>query len=230
VRRYIRALTKLAEVLSASLPAFGAIAMLMFLFMIVFSIIGLQVFGQAQLDIGFPNFHSFFGSLLIVFQLMTLEDWQTLMLTTVRATNWGSCLYFIFWIILSKYVLQMLFLAVVMEAFERSYEELNEEETLSTLQTSDAGSTGALGVERGESRAGEGCPVSLAHGPLIALSWPNHPTLTHKTSHTTSSPTLPTLTLPPSTLRTPLCVQTRDSADRRPALTSPWASSQPCPG
>lgn len=37
---------------------------------------------------------------------------------TMRATNYGSALFFVFWIIIGKYVLLTLFLAVTLEAFE----------------------------------------------------------------------------------------------------------------
>lgn len=47
------------------------------------------------------------------------------MMASVRSTGWFSVLFYIAWIIISKYILLMLFLAVVMEAFERSYAELD---------------------------------------------------------------------------------------------------------
>ena len=64
----------------------------------------------------------------LALQVMTLEDWQELMMSTVRATDAGAFFFFISWVILSKYVFLTLFLAVVMEAFERSYKNLEEEE------------------------------------------------------------------------------------------------------
>jgi Ion transport protein len=67
--KYLRALSIITEVLGDSVPAFTAIGMLISLFLVVFAIIGLHVYGEAQLDIGFPNFHTFFGSLVIVFQV-----------------------------------------------------------------------------------------------------------------------------------------------------------------
>jgi hypothetical protein len=67
--KYLRALSMITEVLGDSVPAFTAIGMFISLFLVVFAIIGLHVYGEAQLDIGFPNFHTFFGSLVIVFQV-----------------------------------------------------------------------------------------------------------------------------------------------------------------
>lgn len=67
--KYLRALSMISEVLGNSVTSFSAIGMLLALFLLVFAIIGLQIYGQADLDIGFPNFHTFFGSLVIVFQV-----------------------------------------------------------------------------------------------------------------------------------------------------------------
>lgn len=60
---------------------------------------------------------------------MTSEDWQTLMMSTVRATDASAVFFFLVWILVSKYVFLMLFLAVAMEAFERSYQEMEPELT-----------------------------------------------------------------------------------------------------
>lgn len=60
-------------------------------------------------------------------QVMTTEDWHALMMSTVRAGEASSYLFFLTWIILSKYVFLMLFLAVAMEAFERSYAAMDHD-------------------------------------------------------------------------------------------------------
>lgn len=67
--KYLRALSMITEVLGNSVASFSAIGMLLALFVLVFAIIGLHVYGHADLDIGFPNFHTFLGSLVIVFQV-----------------------------------------------------------------------------------------------------------------------------------------------------------------
>lgn len=58
---------------------------------------------------------------------MTTEDWQALMMSTVRSGEPTSYVFFLSWIILSKYVFLMLFLAVAMEGFERSYSAMDHE-------------------------------------------------------------------------------------------------------
>mgnify|MGYP001807346785 CR=1 FL=1 len=40
----------------------------------------------------------------------------------VRASNWGSSVFFVAWIVVGKYILLTLFLAVTLEAFEAKYD------------------------------------------------------------------------------------------------------------
>lgn len=44
------------------------------------------------------------------------------MFAYVRASGWGTSAFFITWVILSNIILQQLFLAVIMEAFESKYD------------------------------------------------------------------------------------------------------------
>lgn len=72
--RYLRALSVITEVLANSITSFSAIGMLIAIFLVVFAIIGLQTYGTYELDIGYPNFHTFFNSLVIVFQARPRES------------------------------------------------------------------------------------------------------------------------------------------------------------
>lgn len=59
--------------LAQSAASFIAIGVLGLLFMLVFSIIGLHVFGGALPSEEFPNFNTFFNAFLSVFQLLTVS-------------------------------------------------------------------------------------------------------------------------------------------------------------
>lgn len=67
--RYLDGLRALGEVLLDSLESFGAVSFLCLLFLLVFSILGLHLFGEIELDITFPNFNSFFNAFITVFQV-----------------------------------------------------------------------------------------------------------------------------------------------------------------
>ncbi|GIM03598.1 hypothetical protein Vretimale_8329, partial [Volvox reticuliferus] len=121
--RYLGSLRKIAAKLLASFSSFAAVAVLIALFWGVFAIVGLHVFGGLDLARDpYPNFDTFMNSLVTTFNILTLENYQNNMYETIRTTNYGSALFFVAWIVVGKYILLTLFLAVTLEAFEAKYD------------------------------------------------------------------------------------------------------------
>lgn len=124
-----RPMMSIASIIVQAAISYAAIAVLIVLFWIVFAIIGMNVFGQIELDLtylgyqGYPNFSSFLSSMVISFQVLTLENYQQTMYSLVRASGWGSVSWFLIWIVLGKYTFLSLFLAVTLEAFDDTGEE-----------------------------------------------------------------------------------------------------------
>lgn len=57
-------------------------------------------------------------------QVLTLEDWEKVMFSTIRGSGeYASFLFFVVWILIGKYTLLTLFLAVLMEAFEVAFDK-----------------------------------------------------------------------------------------------------------
>lgn len=122
VFRYLQSLKKIGEVLMQSMGSFLSIAMLIILFWIVFAIVGLHVFGGLKLDEAWPNYDTFILALVSVFNVLNLEDWEITMFAVARASNEGSLVYSVVWVILGKFIFMTLFLAVTLEAFESKYD------------------------------------------------------------------------------------------------------------
>lgn len=55
-------------------------------------------------------------------QILNLENFQITMFSVIRATNYASSMFWLAWIIMGKFILLTLFLAVTLDAFERKYE------------------------------------------------------------------------------------------------------------
>ena len=68
--RYLESLRKIGEVLFNSMSSFLSIGILTLLFNVVFSIMGLHVYGEYQPDIGYPNFNTFINSCVLIFQVL----------------------------------------------------------------------------------------------------------------------------------------------------------------
>lgn len=105
--RYLESLRKVMGVLMAAMSSFAAIGLLTLLFWVLFSIIGLHVFGTLKLDDdpyhdGFPNYHSFINSMVATFDILTFEDVEEDMMVLTRASGMGSALFFVAWMILGR--------------------------------------------------------------------------------------------------------------------------------
>ena len=70
----LQSLRKITQVLLDSAASFLAIASLILLFMIVFAIIGLHVYGGTQQGDEYPNFNTFLLSVTTMFQVGCLLD------------------------------------------------------------------------------------------------------------------------------------------------------------
>ncbi|KAK3234240.1 mitochondrial thiamine pyrophosphate transporter [Cymbomonas tetramitiformis] len=132
VFKYAPSLTQIVGVLLSSLASFLSIGLLLFLFLGVFSIIGLHVYGDVLEEDQRPNFRNIGQAFILVFQVLTLENWNELMLDVVDRTDWSAVLYFVLWVIIGNYICLTLFLAVVMEAFEG---EIDSNDTFSKKKT-----------------------------------------------------------------------------------------------
>jgi hypothetical protein len=56
---------------------------------------------------------------ITVFQILAGENWPAVMYDGVRATGWLGILYFIAWVVLGQFILLNLFLAVLMDNFDK---------------------------------------------------------------------------------------------------------------
>lgn len=82
----------MGEVLSDSMDAFIAVTFLVFMFIIVFTTLGLHMFGDLILDIE-PNFNTFMNSFITVFQVRAGSVNSPTTFVRIRLTSHlrGSC-------------------------------------------------------------------------------------------------------------------------------------------
>jgi len=125
----------------SSIKAIAALIFLLFLMLMVFALLGMQLFGGSfNFADGRPNqnFDSFIPAFLTVFQILTGEDWVTIMHTTIvgmGGVKGGGLIYSLYYIILTligNFILLNVFLAIAVDnlanAQELSHDE-NEEKT-----------------------------------------------------------------------------------------------------
>jgi len=137
--RLFRAFPKLRAIIQGMLNSFSSVlyvAMLLFVLVYVFAIIGVSVFAQVD-----PiNFGSIPLTFFTLFQVLTLESWNVIMIPVVQAFPLGGPLYFISFIVLGTMLIMNLFLGVIvnnmntaLKALDETQERSNEEKILAKV-------------------------------------------------------------------------------------------------
>ncbi|XP_037942486.1 voltage-dependent calcium channel type D subunit alpha-1-like [Teleopsis dalmanni] len=159
VTKYWRSLSNLVASLLNSIQSIASLLLLLFLFIVIFALLGMQVFGgkfnfEPKEEKPRSNFDSFWQSLLTVFQILTGEDWNVVMYDGIRAYggvfSFGvlACIYFIILFICGNYILLNVFLAIAVDNLadadslssvekEDEHEEVKEKSRSPTLSLED---------------------------------------------------------------------------------------------
>lgn len=96
ITAYWSSLRNLVISLLNSMRSIISLLFLLFLFIMIFAMLGMQLFGgQFNLDDGTPpaNFDTFGISLLTVFQILTGEDWNEIMYTGIESQGENGMIY-----------------------------------------------------------------------------------------------------------------------------------------
>ncbi|KFD52387.1 hypothetical protein M513_06768 [Trichuris suis] len=127
VTRYWNSLRNLVASLLNSLRSIASLLLLLFLFIVIFALLGMQVFG-GKFNLINPhavkpraNFDTVVQALLTVFQILTGEDWNAVMYNGIEAFGGVHsigvivCIYFIVLFICGNYILLNVFLAIAVD-------------------------------------------------------------------------------------------------------------------
>ena len=122
------------NVISRSFNSILYLAMLLLLFLFIYALLGMQVFGgNLAFSDGTPrcNFDSFNLAFVWVFQLLTIENWQSVMYTFMRSNvnNIITIIYLLSWIFIGNYMLLNLFLAILLDSFSDEDEALSSKKS-----------------------------------------------------------------------------------------------------
>ena len=126
----------IVAVIMKSFLQFFYITCLLFIFVFIYALLGMQFFGGLyNWDDEEPprgNFDTFWIAFVTVFQVLTMENWQLNLYQSMRSTNPKPVtgVFYISWIFIGNIVLLNLFLAILLDAFisENEATEITEEE------------------------------------------------------------------------------------------------------
>ncbi|XP_060715817.1 calcium channel, voltage-dependent, P/Q type, alpha 1A subunit, b isoform X8 [Tachysurus vachellii] len=140
VTKYWASLRNLVVSLLNSMKSIISLLFLLFLFIVVFALLGMQLFGgQFNFDQGTPptNFDTFPAAIMTVFQILTGEDWNVVMYDGIQSQGGVhkgmiSSVFFIVLTLFGNYTLLNVFLAIAVDnlanAQELTKDEQEEEE------------------------------------------------------------------------------------------------------
>uniref|UniRef100_A0AAY4F022 Voltage-dependent P/Q-type calcium channel subunit alpha-1A n=1 Tax=Denticeps clupeoides TaxID=299321 RepID=A0AAY4F022_9TELE len=140
VTKYWAPLRNLVVSLLNSMKSIISLLFLLFLFIVVFALLGMQLFGgQFNFESGTPptNFDTFPAAIMTVFQILTGEDWNMVMYDGIESqggVNKGMAfsVFFIVLTLFGNYTLLNVFLAIAVDnlanAQELTKDEQEEEE------------------------------------------------------------------------------------------------------
>ncbi|KAI1900540.1 hypothetical protein AGOR_G00050980 [Albula goreensis] len=136
VTKYWNSLRNLVVSLLNSMKSIISLLFLLFLFIVVFALLGMQLFGgQFNFDEETPttNFDTFPAAILTVFQILTGEDWNAVMYHGIESQGgvqrgMFSSVYFIVLTLFGNYTLLNVFLAIAVDNLANAQELTKDEE------------------------------------------------------------------------------------------------------
>jgi hypothetical protein len=118
--RYVKSLAHLVKVIGMNMSRYMYLGLLLFLLLVIYSLIGMEIFaGKFEKSKSFRNnFDSFHASFVTNFQILSVENWQSVLYQAMSSdAGYASCIFIISWIIIGNYIILNLFLAILLESF-----------------------------------------------------------------------------------------------------------------
>ncbi|MFA6269355.1 MAG: ion transporter [archaeon] len=110
------------------------VALLLVIVMYIYSVIGVSTFSI----IDPTHFGNIWRGLFTLFQILTLENWNTIMLPANSVYPLGGPLYFISFIVIGTMIIMNLFLGVIVGNMSKALDKLNETESMKEYLNEDA--------------------------------------------------------------------------------------------
>ncbi|KAK9532840.1 hypothetical protein VZT92_010206 [Zoarces viviparus] len=183
VTKYWNSLRNLVVSLLNSMKSIISLLFLLFLFIVVFALLGMQLFGgQFNFEKETPttNFDTFPAAILTVFQILTGEDWNAVMYHGIESQGgvhrgMFSSVYFIVLTLFGNYTLLNVFLAIAVDNLANAQELTKDEEEQEKAANKKLALQKALEVK-------EVSPISAANISITAFVKQNQDALSRRSS------------------------------------------------
>ncbi|KAL4477710.1 hypothetical protein ABPG74_002860 [Tetrahymena malaccensis] len=166
--RSLKFMKILIKVISSILDKLFYIVLLLVLYIFIYTLIGMQLYGGSFLSISRSNrmvFDSFLQASFAVYDLLTIENWNNILYVALRTqVNVGiTCIYLISCIFIGNFIIMNLVLATMIGAFNSSQFDKDKEEIANNVEivedldlghTTTLNSTTFMNISNSQSRLG----------------------------------------------------------------------------
>jgi len=104
------------ETIAETLPSVGYLSILLFLFMFIASVAGMQLFG-GKMQSNRSNYDNFGVGMLTTFQILSGENWNEVLYDAINSTSYGAIVYFLLVVVIGNFLVLNLFLAILLSKF-----------------------------------------------------------------------------------------------------------------
>ncbi|XP_070388204.1 sodium channel protein type 4 subunit alpha A-like isoform X3 [Dermacentor albipictus] len=119
----VRGVRQLVLIFAASVPAFINIALLLFLVMFVYGVLGVSLFGTLRSDdsySGLVNFGQLWRALLLLFRLSTTSAWNEVLGWLLPAGKGLAVAYLVSYLFISNFIIFNSYVAVLLAGYEQA--------------------------------------------------------------------------------------------------------------
>ncbi|XP_062421539.1 voltage-dependent T-type calcium channel subunit alpha-1H-like [Pungitius pungitius] len=156
-------------VLKKAMQDAASLCMLMLFVIFIFSLLGMHLFGHRSDTLKEIRDRKYFDTLLwsmvTVFQILTGEDWNRVLYTTMAATSPWAFIYFVAVIVTGKHVLLNILVGIVLQGFQDRRTLREDHASVTSPPTPEDGSADANGDE--ENRTLAESPASVTPSPTL---------------------------------------------------------------
>uniref|UniRef100_H3BDW1 Ion transport domain-containing protein n=1 Tax=Latimeria chalumnae TaxID=7897 RepID=H3BDW1_LATCH len=114
--RFLENLQAITSTCITSMQSMGAIVLLMFSFLFMFSIVLRETFSYSDPE----RFGRIFSTIFTLFQLLTLDDWSFIYVTSRDEGYWYIIFFLVLYIVIEYFIFLNLFIAVLVDNFQQT--------------------------------------------------------------------------------------------------------------
>jgi len=114
-------LNNLIQTIAKSLKDISMFSVLLFLLMFVYILLGMQLFAEKAPKNGEGqriNFRNFFNGFVLIFTVLTGENWDSTMFIFAKRHGYVAIFYFVTLVIIGVMIFMNVFQAILLENFE----------------------------------------------------------------------------------------------------------------